>query len=984
MNFKSILTRTLPLIIVLLLVIGIAVSCTLISTERDVPSVSNKDGIYATYKHEGTDIKITNDEMYQLVKNNGLSLALNWVDKQILSAETNAEGKTYFSVALADEAALKLAKREAIYGDSEAEAELTDEEKAEKLEAYVESMVNSGYKGISETDVEALTAEEKDIFALQNAKEAYAWDQLAEDIKEQDELAKNDEEEDPYFTDSEIESYYSSNYENSYWAIVIPYSSTTAVTRALEQLGIEIVKDGSTTKGWGWISKDDEAADKLLTASQILDAFIKLYNNANAYKNNGSELITSANVSYDAIQTEGKFDAAKAEALGLDEYFYYTYDELNSVNSSVRSRINGTALTDFFTAASDKTGTDVKGYTKSAYTASSTYYLLLKLDVVEVEVENPLWTDDEETVMDETLKAEIIAQLTEDAKTDKVVNEKIVELRKEYGLMFYDTQLETSYINSVDSKFEASKKENKENVLKLVVDGKDVFYSTDAYFEELSKRMASSFVLDFIMKEIVLLSDYNEVIEGYTPEMTYKQLKKAVVDDEKWNELLESIQALKNNFAGNAFSAYGFPSSYGWTNFLRDFYLQYYGALVTSDEDLMVYYIYQEALANMSKDANTYLEDTALQAEFATLMQERAEEYFNVGGYHLLISVYEADGKTMVSPLEQDAWTAAQVAGAKELHDEIANKILVATNPETVLQDFVTAFNAAPYYSLYGTDGSTLVTPDLSNQPSLNDKGTAPYLYSGLAGELTLGVGEEINLSKYKSLGLSVKYESLTAFGPGKMVEEFETYSKQVWDSLRANGELTYNDEDKKWEISSPVLATANNYLATEFGYHVFTVTSAQGFSGTVPTENAEANAELGTPAETKKAFIEYFVPSTALLVKYVEIIESDEYKELLESEDYEAGDEDEYLEEKGFTAHQVGSIENYYNVIATELTGNYVSSLKLINQLNIANLTANNTIFDTASFAFVLESQKEYCVESMTYLGEYFATLYGIDYEAE
>ena len=102
MNFKSILTRTLPLIIVLVLVIGIAVSCTLISTERDVPSVSNKDGIYATYRHESTDIKVTNDEMYQVLKNNGLSIALNWVDTKILSTEKNAEDKTYFSVALGD------------------------------------------------------------------------------------------------------------------------------------------------------------------------------------------------------------------------------------------------------------------------------------------------------------------------------------------------------------------------------------------------------------------------------------------------------------------------------------------------------------------------------------------------------------------------------------------------------------------------------------------------------------------------------------------------------------------------------------------------------------------------------------------------------------------------------------------------------------------------------------------------------------------
>lgn len=998
MNLKSILSRTLPLIIVLVLIIGVAVSCTVFSFDREVPSINDKEGIYATYKHEKADITVTNDEMYQLLKNNGLTFAVNWVDTTILKAEMADENQTYFAKAEADHAAVVAKKRLAIFGDEDlADIDLDDGDAIEEsFEDYLETMKTSGYKGIDadynllldESKVEEafnkLTAEEKDIYALQVAKELYAWDALDEEIAEQNKKAEEDEDEDPYFTDDDIESYYNSNYENSYWAIVIPYTSTKAVNNALAQLGIEIVKDGTTTLGWGWSNKEGEAKDNLLTASEIFDAFIKLYNNANAYKQTGNgEVIPTATVNYAALATDNKFDATKAEV--VKDYFFYTYDELNSINSSVRSRINGTALSDFYDASSTATGTDVKGYTKSAYTASSTYYLLLKLDVVEIEKTNPLWADEEETVMNEAIKNEIIEKLTEEARTDTVVKNKMAELRKEYGLMFYDTALETSYTSSYDTSFEGSKKENKSNILKVVINGEDVFYSTETYFNELSVRMASSYILDVFMKEIVLLSEYNKVVENYRPDMTYKQIKKAVIDDEKWNELLENVQALKNNFAGNAFSSYGYPSSYGWKNFLRDFYLAYYGTLITSDEDLMVYYIYQDALSNMADASNDYLVNTDLQAEFERLMQEEENKYFNVGGYHLLISVYEEDGSTMINPLDEESdvkWTEAQINGAKELHAEIVEKILTATNPETVLEDFVTAYNAAPYYTLYGTDGKTLSTPTLDNQPELNDKGKAPYLYTGLAGELSLPEADAINLSKYKSLGLSVKYESLSSFGAGKMVEEFETYAKDVWTSLRSEGLIQYNNADKKWETIEPQTPAKDQYLVTEYGYHVFVVTSAEGFAGTTPTESTEADATLSTPAEVKKEFIEYFVPTTALLKKYVEIIESDEYKAVLENDNYSSGDEDDYLKEKGFTAHQIASIENYYSAIATELTGSYVTSLNLILGLDSAKLVSASLNSD--AFATILKTQKEYCVNNMTYLGKYFADKYNIELDAE
>ena len=170
MNSSSIVKRTLPLIVVLVLIIGIAISCTLISTERDIPTISNKDGVYATYNYgEGQSYTVTNDLMYQTLRTKGLSLVMEWVDTKILSAEKNADGKSYYELASSDGEGLTALKSETIYGDEEKKAELTDEEKTDAEESYVENMKASGFKNVTSAcaSIADLTNEEKDYFAVQ-------------------------------------------------------------------------------------------------------------------------------------------------------------------------------------------------------------------------------------------------------------------------------------------------------------------------------------------------------------------------------------------------------------------------------------------------------------------------------------------------------------------------------------------------------------------------------------------------------------------------------------------------------------------------------------------------------------------------------------------------------------------------------------------------------------------------------------------------
>ena len=1013
MNSSSIVKRTLPLIVVLVLIIGIAISCTLISTERDIPTISNKDGVYATYNYgEGQSYTVTNDLMYQTLRTKGLSLVMEWVDTKILSAEKNADGKSYYELASSDGEGLIALKSETIYGDEEKKAELTDEEKTDAEESYVENMKASGFKNVTAAcaSLADLTNEEKDYFAVQLARKLYAWDQLAKDIEEQDKKAdetKDDEEpEDPYFTNKEIEDYYDSNYKDGYWAIVVPFASKVAVERALAQLGIEMSDSSNSSKGWKWINPADESKP-YLTASEILDAHIKLYNNVNAYKGDGkTELVDTSRFNFSGMSssvTEGdktkySFDASKCEA--IKDYFYYTHDELNKLNSSVRSRLAGSTLKPFFenNSGPDATSTDVGGYQKSAYSSSNTYYLILKLAIEDTK---ELWTDEENEVMDSSLKAEIIGKLTEEEKTDSLVKTKMAELRKNYELMFYDSTLESQYIGSYDSEFEETKKEDTSSICRIVVGEETLKLSTDDYFASLSKRQGMAYLGDIINKEVVLNSEFNEVV-NYTTGMSYKQLKKNVKDQDKWNELLESIQTLKTNFAGNAFSYYGYDSSYGWLNFLRDFYMNYYGTLITSEEDLMVYNIYQDTLQNWAKTLNDYSNNTDLQDFVDQSMKDTYDEYFNATGYHLLISVYEEDGETLVNPLEDDSWSEAQVAAAKELYEAVIDMInKTESNPTKVLEDFVTAYNAAPYYSLYNVNGTKLPAEDLldpSKQPTLSEN---PYQYTGLAGYVS---GLSINISKYKTLGLSVKYESLSSFGPGKMVEEFETVAKYVWQTMYEDGQIHYNDEDDVWEVDDANFVATKDivkeatktdttegteYLVTEFGYHVYVQTSAEGFSGETPSRDNAATEEV------KKEFKEYRVPTAEEIKKYLEIVNSDEYKDIVESDGYESGDEDELFEihnDDGeltgykLTPWQRGCISKFYTSIGEELEGSYAMSLVLSKDLmsGLNNLTLSESAgFSKDDYKFVLEIQVKYAVEQLKYVGDYYKKLFPtVDFE--
>ena len=82
-------------------------------------------------------------------------------------------------------------------------------------------------------------------------------------------------------------------------------------------------------------------------------------------------------------------------------------------------------------------------------------------------------------------------------------------------------------------------------------------------FDALTERYGAVITLLFVQQYVVLNSKHNDVINYVTGE---------ILNSEKYEEYVEAdIDAYKESFEDGDFESYGFPASYGWENFLRDY-----------------------------------------------------------------------------------------------------------------------------------------------------------------------------------------------------------------------------------------------------------------------------------------------------------------------------------------------------------------------------------------------------------------------------
>ena len=290
----KIFKKLLPVAISLGVIIVIAIVMVVVSaTTNKTSTLANGDENYFEYGK----LTVTKQDLYNALKKDySVAELTRLVDTYLYQDEIKK---------VTDDEVIKYVEKD-IFGEDE-EKELTAEEKQEMWDEVIESLVLTGV--VSKKDADANTAYDaytsavwetvKDYYRLQCAKEAWAKKAYLEHYKKENEIADGE----ALFDDEAIEEYFEDNYGQVTTGLFIPFTSALNAKALMESVGINYDASSSTDStnqlaGWLKASYDDKTnkypkASDYMTASEVVEAFVKMYNKVLAYTNGGEDIITS-------------------------------------------------------------------------------------------------------------------------------------------------------------------------------------------------------------------------------------------------------------------------------------------------------------------------------------------------------------------------------------------------------------------------------------------------------------------------------------------------------------------------------------------------------------------------------------------------------------------------------------------------------------------------------------------------------------------
>lgn len=297
--------KILPVGIGLLLIVLITVTVSLVkSTTNRTPSIKNADEVYASYG----DYQITNDRLYTMMKNQyGLQELLNEIDKGLFKDEIAT-----FEQAIANTSSDEYKALNAYIIDNIFSVEdLADADEKEAQKAWDNVISSLQVSGILSAD-EAKNSDYDDTtstvwnkvrkhFVLSYVRENWAKDAYIKKIKDANDGKLFKETLKESSTDS-IEKYFNDNYKGEVIGLFVPFTSQEAAYKMMNKYHINTDSHVITNKGWVkdsydyYSKKDIEDTDKL-SYVEVVEAFIGMYNEVNAYLNDGADIIKGTDYS---------------------------------------------------------------------------------------------------------------------------------------------------------------------------------------------------------------------------------------------------------------------------------------------------------------------------------------------------------------------------------------------------------------------------------------------------------------------------------------------------------------------------------------------------------------------------------------------------------------------------------------------------------------------------------------------------------------
>lgn len=513
---KTMLKRLLPCL-VLILALFVIVSCGEEDEEEYV--YPNEVPLYTGTGNflEINDFKVSNKDVYnRLIQSYGIETLENIIDEQLLANVTlTAEQEKEFD----DQ--IKILK----YGTKDVE-DLTAEEQAEKLKEFEDNMVSNGFHTDDSKQNDKLYY--KNYYRLEFKRYIKAL-----------EVLKSEE---PEFEDEEYVSYFNSNFHKTYDLIIVTFDSEKEAKEIMKACDINTEK---LIGKWNSIANNKE-----MSQDEIEAAFKNMYELAYNKKCEGATTYTYEDLcNFSSSSTKDSTIASRALKLAAGDY---THGPL----------LYGSR---WFVIYAKNVGTEYINDADNTIKYADTEANILEKDA------NNTPTKLSDSLKQALYEDVLISSLVSDSKYyDNAINRVLYELRQDAGLEIFAENLEITYKTNYNTVFSSlditdydAFKETSNTSSTLVAKWNGGELSVDQMFDALTSRYGALLSLLFVQQYSVLSSKHNTVVDYTTGK---------VKDQDKYDDYVEEdITAYKESFEEGSFASYGYPASYGWENFLRDY-----------------------------------------------------------------------------------------------------------------------------------------------------------------------------------------------------------------------------------------------------------------------------------------------------------------------------------------------------------------------------------------------------------------------------
>ena len=676
--------------------------------------------------------------------------------------------------------------------------------------------------------------------------------------------------------------------------------------------------------------KEDMMNHSIQLSNVTYSILVKLYNQQ--YQNNTEKQITATD--YDPVA--GTFDNT------VDSKLFYSQEDLTELGLYS----SGSSSNKFVSFKDTSKFEDAETYSNTIVSGDKYYlYIILGKDASAVEWEDYLNDAKYYELPIYTAKKE---ELLEGQVSATYAKNKVSELRNNAKLVIFDETLETNYMNNYKSDYKATKKSSKTVVASFELNGNTVEITVDQLWAKLGEFYGVYTTVDLLQYEWVFMEatdSQGELLNKYVDYQKYlsgKKLKKCIKDNDDAKKLYENVCAYVENvkyyFSVGSYESSGYPASYGWKNFINDYYATYYNVKLESNDDLRLFFINQQIISDYSADLCKVTEAKWNEA-YLTNAGKTLGNYINASGVHLLIALPDAEknaesgsNNNFVDPTN---WTAQQLSKAEEVYDYVLNMISNIDESEisSVLTGIANAFEEAPLPLADGTTPNISYTTSSMDESSTTTHNYFTYNYEYYKeGETTPSY--VINVSELKAMGFMLTCENLDVTA-GAMVPEFEEAVRQIWnkslDKLVKDATVEetviydhsfiapkYKNYDEDTDTETVVNDNAGDtYLTTTYGLHVYV------------NQSCDLSAYFTTDANNDKVFIA--IPEVEYAQMYVYDLNlnadpkfvslSELYKDLTEAKE----ENDEYRlgvakENIKYASEKLGIDENKFN----ELLENY------------------------------------------------------------